>query len=142
MARKNRKYRNNPSKTTWLLIGGAVVVAGLGYYFYTKSSKTAAKPTPGPTPTPGVLPAQPAQVLPGGLTIPPIPAATNPFGADCAKNLATLKAQYDSSVPIFAQCNPENPVGPICDQAKNLQAALSQLAAGWPAACGPVPTMG
>jgi LPXTG-motif cell wall-anchored protein len=126
MARRRKHYRRNPSQTTWLLIGGAVVLAGVGYYFYSKKATT---PATGPTP---IAPAPNAAALPGG-TSQQIPAGLQMILNDPTSSQA-CKDKVMSQVPIFQQYNDllaiclPNPAGPGCsDKFPAMQAQIEAI---------------
>jgi hypothetical protein len=93
-----------PSMTTWLVIGGAVALAGLAAWYFTRPKTAAAA-------TPGVLPVQAtkaaAVIGPDGLSIlPPAPGTTTrsiPVGTPCAAaREAILAARTAGDVNTFA----------------------------------------
>ena len=93
-----------PSMTTWLIIGGAVVVAGIAAWFFTRP-KTAAPATPGVLPVQATKAA--AVIGPDGLSIlPPAPGTTTrsiPVGTPCAAaREAVLAARTAGDVNAFA----------------------------------------
>jgi hypothetical protein len=128
--RKNRSYRRNGA-TTWLLVGGVVVAAGVGYYFYTR------KPAPEDAAKPGTTPATPA--TPGTPSVSPgIPAIAPALPAGLP---ADLKAQMDAmlaNAAIPAACK-ENVKKLAIPMAAYFQAQAACLAAPGSAVCATIP---
>jgi hypothetical protein len=123
MARRRRHYRRNPSQTTWLLIGGAVVIAGVGYYFYSKKA----------TPTTPTTPTNPSTAKLSVTTLPPdFPPGLKMLLEDPTTSQA-CKDKVLAQAPLLSQYGAlltpcmSNPSGAGCDKLPGLQAQVEAL---------------
>lgn len=98
----------NPSTTTWLLIGGAVIAAGYGYYLYSQRQKQLALEA-------------------AAKKVPPV-------GSPCAqvlKNIASAQADLTQQTPA---CSAGNHGG--CVLVENAKKSLAASEAQWSQICG------